>query len=91
MKTSEITTLKKGCKRTDGLWLGGYSEFDPPIGRIYHKDVAKYVKEHTRFIDRINPYKMVAATFMAFDILNGSIGEPAREDGKKWMFFQDIF
>lgn len=92
MKTSWITTLEKKCKRTTGLWLDGYAEFDEPIGKVYHKDVAKYVKEHTRFIDRINPYKMVVATFMAFDILNGSIEvEPAREDGKKWTFFRDIF
>ena len=93
MKNNEtwITTKEKKCKRTDELYLDGYAEFDPPIGKVYHKDVAKYVIKHTRFIDRLNPYKMVVATFMSFDILNGALEEPKTKNGKKWKFFPDIF
>lgn len=60
-------------------WVTKYDELGKIIGDA---DIAAFVKEHSRFIDRVNPTKMVFMAKVAEDMLKGTMEIP---DGK-WRF-----
>lgn len=66
-------------KHDSGIW----SDFTGSGGpMVYNNDVTKMVKEHSSIWDRLNPGRMVDMSFMAFDILNGSVEKPKNENWK---------
>ncbi len=64
--------------------LEGYRDYRD--GRIiYDEDVYQYIKKHSRFIDRLNPRKMIEMYELASAILNENVEEPINDD---WMFVE---
>ena len=60
-----------------------YSDFASSGGpKVYNNEVTEMVKKHSTIWDRLNPGKMVDMVFMAFDILNGSVEKPKKENWK---------
>ena len=55
----------------------------PGVGIITDEQVAKFVKQHTHLLDRLNYRKMVHAGLLAQNILMGVIEQPKM---KKWFF-----
>ena len=53
----------------------------PGVGIITDEDVAKFVKQHTRFFDRFNYHKMSDAALEAQLFLMGVIKPPKK---KRW-------
>lgn len=66
-------------KHNSDVW----SDFSKSGGpKVYNNEVTEMVKKHSTIWDRLNPGKMVDMTFMSFDILNGSVDEPEKENWK---------
>lgn len=60
----------------------GYADF-PGVGRITAEMVAKYVRNHTHWWDRLDCHKISDATITAFGMLAGYIEKPKK---KRWFF-----
>lgn len=85
-----------GTQRTKGMkahapaevdWTGGYATaYDGHD--VYDLDVVKFVLQHTKFIDRFNPKKMIIAAIYAQPMLLGDFKIP---EAKKWKFFDKEF
>lgn len=66
-------------------YLRGYADFgNDKI--VYDRDVVKYVRDHTRFLDRFNIGKIAMASMWAFSILSGSTEETDFIDKGKFVF-----
>lgn len=59
-----------------------YADY-PGVGKIYDTDIAKFVRRHTHWWDRLDYHKMCDCAQEAFDMLAGVIPMP-KED--KWYF-----
>ena len=55
----------------------------PGVCKIYDADIAKFVKKHTHWWDRLDYHKMCDCAQMAFDMLAGVIEQPKK---KNWKF-----
>lgn len=55
----------------------------PGVGKITDEMVAKYVRNHTHWWDRLDYRKIIDATITAFGMLAGYIEKPKK---KRWFF-----
>ncbi len=60
----------------------GYADY-PGVGKITDEMVAKYVRLHTHWWDRLDYHKISDASQMAFLILAGIAEKPKK---KRWFF-----
>ncbi len=60
----------------------GYADY-PGVGKITDEMVAKYVRNHTHWWDRLDYHKISDATIAAFGMLAGYIEKPKK---KRWFF-----
>ena len=60
----------------------GYADY-PGVGKITDEMVAKYVRNHTHWWDRLDYHKISDATITAFGMLAGYIEKPKK---KRWFF-----
>ncbi|MGN1368076.1 MAG: hypothetical protein ACI4WX_04345 [Aristaeellaceae bacterium] len=60
----------------------GYADY-PGVGRITDEMIAKYVRLHTHWWDRLDYHKVSDASQMAFLILCGAVKKPKK---KRWYF-----
>lgn len=58
------------------------SDFSDGI-KVTDEDIAKYVKKHTHWWDRLDYHKVSDASQMAFLILSKTVEEPKK---KRWFF-----
>lgn len=56
--------------------LTGYADFGGTVGRIYDEDVYQFIREHSNFLQRLNPRKLLDMYNIAFCMLSGSIATP---------------
>ena len=81
--------IKSHCvhKPKEPNWSTGYAITEDGT-KVYDMDVAKFVLQHTRFIDRFNPKKLIIAAIYALPMLLGDFKIP---EGKNWKFFDKEF
>lgn len=71
----------KFMKKHSNRYSTGWADY-PGAGRIYDTDVAKYVRKHTHWWDRLDYHKMCDCAQLAFGILAGYIEKPKKKNFK---------
>lgn len=71
--------------RIVGCRYRGFIDY-PGVGKITDNDVCELVLNHSRFIDRLNPYKMVEMSLFGQCILMG-LFENLDPDDASWKFY----
>lgn len=69
-------------KKKKSRYSEGWADY-PGVGRIYDADVAKFVKKHTHWWDRLDYHKMCDCAQLAFGMLADCIEKPKK---KNWKF-----
>lgn len=76
-----ILAVKYGWNHEKNRYSEGYAEF--PEKRIYDKELAKFVSDHTSFLDRFDMHKTVDSAVLGFSMLEGGVDIPK---DKNWKF-----
>ena len=76
-----ILAIKYGWDHEKNRYSEGYAEF--PEKRIYDKELAKFVSDHTSFLDRFDIHKTVDSAVLGFSMLEGGVDIPK---DKNWKF-----
>ena len=69
----------KFTNKRSNRYSTGWADY-PGVGRIYDTDVAKYVRRHTHWWDRLDYHKMCDCAQLAFGILAGYIEKPKKKN-----------
>ena len=87
MWNTQKTKDYKVGKPKEPHWATGYATAED--GHVVHDmDVVKFVLQHTRLIDWLNPKKLIIASIYALPMLLGDFKIP---ESKNWKFFDEEF
>jgi len=79
--TAGVLAIKYTWDHESNRYSDGFAEF--PEKRVYDRDLAKFVHDHTSFLDRFDMHKTVDSTVLGFSMLEGGVDIPK---DKNWKF-----